>query len=176
MGRYVGIDASTQTGLVIIDQDGNLLDSMEITGEGKDPGRMLDIIETTIEQLEPNDIVAIEGFGFSSQSGFILGGIGWGMRMDMYARNIRYIEVAPNLLKKFATNNGNAAKNVIMRDVYKRWRFEHNSDDVVDAFVLAQIARAVDYARRGISLDLTAFQAAVVQTIMFPPSKGKRGA
>lgn len=176
MTRFVGLDPSTKTGVVILDSDGRLIDGMEISPGGKDPARMLDIIESTIDELEPNDIVAIEGFGFASQSGFLLGGIGWGIRLGMFTRSIRYDEVAPNALKKFAGAKGNAKKDELAVHIFKRWGFEHPSDNVRDAFILAQIARSVYLVRKGLPIDLTAFQSAVVQTIITPPSKGKRGA
>jgi len=178
MGRYVGIDPSTKTGIVILDRDGRLIDAEEITAKGTDPGRMLDIIDNTIEQLEPNDIVAIEGFAYGAKGNAVSTqyGIGWGIRMALFSRGIRYDDVAPAALKKFVGAKGNAKKDELAVHIYKRWGYEHPSDNVRDAFVLAQIARAVDYTRRGVRVDLTAFQAAVVQTIMFPPRKGKRGA
>jgi crossover junction endodeoxyribonuclease RuvC len=178
MGRYVGIDPSTKTGIVILDRDGRLIDAEEITAKGTDPGRMLDIIDNTVEQLEPNDIVAIEGFAYGAKGNAVSTqyGIGWGMRMALFSRGIRYDDVAPAALKKFVGAKGNAKKDELAVHIYKRWGYEHPSDNVRDAFVLAQIARAVDYTRRGVSVDLTAYQEAVVRSIISPPSKRKRGA
>lgn len=164
--RFIGIDPSTKTGVVILDREGNVLDSMEITAKGTDPARMVDIIETTIEQLEQNDVVAIEGFGFASQSGFLLGGIGWGMRMEMFTRNITYTEVAPAALKKFAGGKGNAKKDELSVHIFKQWGFEHSSDNVRDAYVLAQIARAVH-----MGTAQHKYQRDVIETILKPSAK-----
>lgn len=147
--RYVGIDPSTKTGIVILNQNGELLDSLEVTATGKDPARMLDIVETTIDQLEPNDFVAIEGFGFASQSGFLLGGIGWGIRMNMFARGIRYKEIAPAALKKYASGKGNTKKDELAVHIYKKWGFEHKSDNVRDAYVLARVAESLHKRFKG---------------------------
>lgn len=171
MKRYVGIDPSTKTGIAIIDAAGNLIDAMEITGEGKDPGRMLDIVCETVENVEPNDIIAIEGFGFASQSGFLLGGIGWGIRMDLYGRGHKYIEVAPAALKKFTGCKGNAKKDELSVEIYKRWGFEHSSDNVRDAYVLAQIARAMYEP-----VNLIAVQREVIDVIKNPPVKKRKKA
>ncbi|MEK0313714.1 hypothetical protein [Cohnella sp. 56] len=179
MTRYVGIDPSTKTGLVILDKHGELIDAVEITAEGKDPSRMIDIIEQVMSSIEDNDFVTIEGFGFASQSGFLLGGIGWGIRMDLYSRRISYDEVAPNALKKFAGAKGNVKKDELAVHIYKRWGFEHASDNVRDAYVLAQIARTVREAKRGYYDGLTAYQKDVVDVILTPPVKKprkKRGA
>lgn len=167
--RFVGIDPSTKTGIVIIDRNGELLDSMEITAKGPDPTRMMDIIADTIDQLEQGDLVAIEGFGFASQSGFLLGGIGWGMRMEMAKEGIGYIEAAPAALKKFAGGKGNAKKDELSVHIFKQWGFEHPSDNVRDAYVLAQIARA---ARMGTAQHK--YQRDVIETILNPPKKVKK--
>ncbi|EJW14424.1 crossover junction endodeoxyribonuclease RuvC [Paenibacillus alvei] len=170
--RIVGIDPSTKTGICIMDQFGNLIDAFEVTGEGKDPKRMSDIIGTTSETLEDGDLVGIEGFGFSSQSGFILGGIGWGIRMEMYLRGIKYMEIAPSQLKKFATGKGNAKKDELAVHIFKHWGFEHHSDNVRDAYVLAQVMRAI---RMGSAT--TKYQREVIDAILAPkPEKKKKRA
>lgn len=169
MTRFVGIDPSTKTGIVILNQDGEIIDTMEITGKGKDPERMIDLVGDTVENLESNDLVAIEGFGFASQSGFLLGGIGWGMRMQMHLDGVKYIEVAPAALKKFASGKGNTKKDELAVHIFKQWGFESKSDNVRDAFVLAQIARAI---RMGTAI--TKYQQEVVKAILEPPkAKGK---
>lgn len=171
MTRFIGIDPSTKTGLVILDRNGEVIDSMEITSKEEDPWRMIEIIECVSEQVEPNDVIAIEGFGFASQSGFILGGIGWGMRMELCERDMKYIEVAPNALKKFASGKGTTKKDELAVHIYKHWGFESKSDNVRDAYVLAQIARAIR-----MDTAATKYQQEVVQAILSPQkTKQKKG-
>lgn len=140
--RYVGIDPSTKTGLVILDKHGEILDSMEITSKARDPERMCDIIDQVMEQLEPNDEVAIEGFAYGAKGNAvgILYGIGWGIRMALWERRYDYQEIAPSALKKFASGKGNIRKDDLAVQIYKRWGFEHPSDNVRDAYVLARMA------------------------------------
>ena len=164
--RYVGIDPSTKTGIAILDKHGNLIDALEVTATGKDPGRMAEIIQETYANVELNDIVAVEGFGYASQSGFLLGGIGWGIRIELYESGIDYIDVAPASLKKFVTGKGTADKDQLAVEIYKRWGFEHKSDNVRDAYVLAQIARAY----HGL-VDMTKFQREVIEVLKNPPQK-----
>ena len=47
------------------------------------------------------------------------------------------------MLKKFATGKGNTKKEDTVLPIFKRWDFEHPSDNVRDAYVLAQIARSI---------------------------------
>jgi crossover junction endodeoxyribonuclease RuvC len=165
--RFVGIDPSTKLGLVVLDAAGRLLDAVEIAPKGQDPDRMIELIDRTIARLDHGDHIAIEGFGFASQQAIQLGGIGWGLRMALRRKRMRYIEPTPNQVKKFSTDKGNADKNVIMREVYKRWGFEHDSDNVIDAFVLAQIAMAYYLP----DVELTSFQREVIEAIKNPPVK-----
>lgn len=166
MTRYVGIDPSTKTGIVILDEDGEVWEAKEIEKEGKDPERMSNLIATVMEFVCDKDIVVLEGFGFASQTGFLLGGIGWGIRMELHHRGIKYVEVAPAALKKFTGAGGNAAKEVLAVEVYKRWGFQNKSNNVTDAYVLAQIGRAIHEP-----LQLTKFQQEVLNTLRNPPEK-----
>ncbi|NOU95611.1 hypothetical protein GC093_20605 [Paenibacillus sp. LMG 31456] len=147
MPRYVGLDPSTKTGLVVLDEDGEVWDAREIEVGlyGRDPSarHMRLLVQTIIGLTNPSDRVAIEGFGFASQAGFLLGGIGWGIRMSLYERKTSMIEVAPSALKKFTGAGGNAGKEAVAVEVFKRWGFQHKSNNVTDAYVLAQIARAL---------------------------------
>ncbi len=47
--RFLGIDPSTKTGLVALDEDGQVLRAKELTGMGdKDPFRMITLIDEVI--------------------------------------------------------------------------------------------------------------------------------
>lgn len=166
MKRYVGIDPSTKTGLVVLDETGELWEAREIERSGTDPARMYNLISSVMEYICDKDIVVIEGFGFASQTGFLLGGIGWGIRLDLYHRGIKYTEVAPAALKKFTGCKGNAKKDELGVEIYKRWGFEHKSDNVRDAFVLAQISRALHEP-----VKLITQQREVIEVIQSPPAK-----
>lgn len=161
--RFVGIDPSTKTGLVILDHNGEIIDTMEITSKLPDPGRTADIIADTVEQLETDDVIAIEGFAFGAKGNAvgIQYGLGYGMRIEMYNNDLKYIEVGPGQLKKFASGNGNTKKDELAVHIYKQWGFESKSDNVRDAFVLAHIARAI---RMGTAS--TKYQQEVIQAIL----------
>lgn len=169
MTRYVGIDPSTKTGIVALSPSGRTLDAREIEGKGEDPRRMYSIIQAVSKAIQPDDIICIEGFGFASQSGFLLGGIGWGVRMELYRRGIPYQEVSPNGLKKFTGAGGTASKAEVVVETFKRWGFQCKSDNVTDAYVLAQIARAMHK-----DIKITKFQQEVINAIRNPQTKSKK--
>ena len=57
-------------------------------------------------------------------------------------KGIRYLEVAPTQLKKFATGKANASKEEIAVAAYKKWGIECRTNDETDAAVLVYIGLA----------------------------------
>ena len=137
-----------------------------------------------MNHIRPMDVICIEGFGFASQQAIQLGGIGWGIRMALYGKGIKYTEVSPPSVKKFATGKGKAKKDEMVLPIYRKWGFEHRSDNVRDAFVLAQIARAINDTEYSDSLKVatlgevsdryTAYQLEVIHSILNPSSRKKK--
>lgn len=171
--RFVGIDPSTKTGFAALDQHGNVILAKELTGVGsEDPKRMVTLIDEVMRHLQPDDVICIEGFGFASQQAIQLGGIGWGIRMALYRRGWHYTDVAPAAVKKFASGKGNTKKDELAVHIFKRWGFEHGSDNVRDAFVLARIAWTI-YNFDGVTYSGTKTEWEVIDSILHPKQKKK---
>jgi crossover junction endodeoxyribonuclease RuvC len=163
MTRYVGVDPSTKTGLVILNAQGEVENSSEVTTTLKDdPVRFMDIANRVVSQLLETDIITIEGFSYGSKGQGVSTqyGIGWLIRAELIRNRYSYTEVSPSAVKKFATGKGNEKKENMVLPIYKHWGFEHPSDNVRDAYVLAQIARGMN----GIS-KLTKYQTDVIKKI-----------
>lgn len=148
--RYVGIDLSSHSGFVIQSEDRIILDEREIWHHNdKDPERMIHITQTILSLLDKEtDIIAIENpsYGSKGRALSFQAGLNWTMRNLLHINGFSYYDVAPTQLKKFATSNAFADKSVIATIVKKRWGYFHGSDDITDAFVLSEIARALtDY-------------------------------
>ncbi|MGC6586566.1 crossover junction endodeoxyribonuclease RuvC [Paenibacillus sp. Dod16] len=174
MTRYVGIDPSGETGIALIDMHGNYLDGLEIAPEIENKTvKICEIVEGIFDNLEADDVVAIEGFSYGSKGQGIdfQFGLGHAIRLELYRQDMKWIEVAPTQVKKYATGNHQASKNNMVLPIYKHWGFEHNSDNVRDAFVLAQIARATQILTVG-----TKYQEEVIQAILDPKPKKKKKA
>jgi len=89
----------------------------------------------------PITLIAIEGYAYSRPNqAHQMGELGGVLRLLLHWVGHSWIEVAPSALKKFATGQGNADKDQVMLQVYKRWGFEAPTNNVADAFVLAKIA------------------------------------
>ena len=143
--RFVGIDLSTKTGLVILDKFGHIINEEEITSKQDDPARMCEIVAKIMNQIDENDIIMIEGFSYGSRGrgmSFQFG-LGYALRIELYKQGYEYTIATPAQLKKFATNKGNSSKENMILPIYKNWTFEHDSDNVRDAYVLAQMARGL---------------------------------
>ncbi|GIO83508.1 hypothetical protein J25TS5_04400 [Paenibacillus faecis] len=172
MTRFVGIDPSGETGLAILDKDGNYLDGFEITSKSLHKTEKIDdIITEIVSNLEFDDVIAIEGFSYGSKGKGIdfQFGLGHAIRLELFRMEKDWTEVTPSQVKKFATGNGNTNKENMIIPILRHWNFEHKSNNVRDAFVLAQIARAI---RMGTAS--TKYQQEVVLAILEPPKSKKK--
>jgi Holliday junction resolvasome RuvABC endonuclease subunit len=90
-------------------------------------------------------VVYIEGFSFGSKGAALyeIAGLGYIVRLALQYRGVKVVEVAPSQLKRFATGAGNAKKEIIIREVFKRWKFEAATNDEADAYVLGRIGMCV---------------------------------
>lgn len=161
--RFVGIDLSTKTGLVILDRFGEVITAKEITSKIKtDPERMIDLTEQIIDHLQDDDVIAIEGFSYGSRGRGVSFqfGYGYAVRIALYMEGIPFLIVTPSQVKKYATGKGNSSKDNMILPIFKKWGFEHDSDNVRDAYVLAQIASATRLKR-----DLTQFQQEIIDDL-----------
>lgn len=172
--RYVGIDPSTKTGLVILDGSGEVLQARDVKGVGDfDPRRLGTLVDQIINAVHPGDIVCIEGFSYGSQGRgvSVQYGLGYMLRDRLYRHGVAYIEVSPAQLKKFISGKGNTAKDGLVQPLIEHWGFTHKSDNVRDAYGLAKIAKAIDAADREQPLSLADYQADVVEAIRNPQPK-----
>lgn len=187
----IGIDPSlTSTGIVVL--RGNKVE-LAVTTKNKPAlgtiervrliyERIVDIQENLSdgEKWQAPDLIVIEGFSYGSKgrSVFDIAYLGWRIREDLERLkeqdNIPWLEVPPSQLKKFATGQGNANKEIILQQVYKRWGVEFSDNNQADAYVLAQIGRAY----LGDTEGLTAFQQEVIANLKGekPKKKSRRKA
>lgn len=157
--RFAGVDPSyDSTGVVILDSEGKALHQGTIKAKGRGLLRVAALRDALLDMVEKAgiDVVAVEGYAFAKrtagahQSGE-LGGV---VRLALYESGISVIDVPPTTLKKFVTGRGNARKEEVVLEVYKRWGVSCTKHDEADAYGLAQFARSVFVGR----VELTSFQ------------------
>ncbi|MYX21983.1 hypothetical protein GTY77_18235 [Streptomyces sp. SID8380] len=164
MTRFIGIDPSGETGMVLLDRNGNYLDGFEIlSNQSNKTAKICEIVEDIMDNLEFDDVIAIEGFSFGSRGKGIdfQFGLGHAIRLELYRQNMKWTEVTPTQVKKFATGKGTTKKENMILPIMRHWNFEHDSNNVRDAFVLAQVARSIQSG-----VFVTEYQRDVVETIL----------
>jgi Holliday junction resolvasome RuvABC endonuclease subunit len=53
------------------------------------------------------------------------------------------LQIPPMTLKKYAAGKGNAKKQEMLMQIYKRWGIEFNDDNAADSYALARIAAGI---------------------------------
>ena len=154
----VGLDLSfTGTGIVVL-YDGRIVHKAIIKSNAKKGNtleRLLDIVleiktkMTTVQVMHKDviDLVCIEGASYGSRKTsylFDAGRLMGIMEVSLLEGSYKYVVVPPTMLKKFATGKGNAAKDIVIKEVYKVWNQDFDDNNICDAFVLAKIAQAVE--------------------------------
>jgi Holliday junction resolvasome RuvABC endonuclease subunit len=142
--------------------------------------RLADIQDWLFDKFETlkadgNEIVeiAMEGTVLASQSALVLGELAAAVKLFMYEhffdimnynpappQHLRTpLQIPPMTLKKYAAGKGNAKKQEMLMQIYKRWGIEFNDDNAADSYALARLAS-------GSSID--AVEAAIVEQIKDP--------
>jgi Holliday junction resolvasome RuvABC endonuclease subunit len=122
-----------------------------------------------------NEIVeiAMEGTVLASNSALVLGELAATVKLMLFEhfynenhyipappQNLRTpLQIPPMTLKKFAAGKGNAKKQEMLLQIYKRWGIEFNDDNAADAYALARLAS-------GVGID--AIETAIIEQIKDP--------
>lgn len=139
--------------------------------------RVKSIISAIDQSLDQSalDIVSIEGFSYgSAQYAHQMGYLGYKIReyFARYWKGVPVIEPSPTQVKKFATGKGKGDKDIIIKEVYKRWGYDTNNNNLADAYVLARIGEA--YLQNNYKPDdLHLFQFEVISALKGDKSKKK---
>lgn len=148
----IGIDQSlTGFALTVLDIDNPQL---YMTWVYKSPyfgiERLVDIRQWMIDafdyvQAEGHTVIdlALEGTVLASQAALVLGELSALVRLtifDYFKDELQYpLKVPPMTLKKFAAGKGNAKKQEMLLQIYKRWGIEFNDDNAADSYALARV-------------------------------------
>lgn len=150
----LGIDSAVKTGLAVID-DWKVLESYTFSG-GKKKEYFCEVDRWTpyvteicalITHYDP-DLIVIEGYGFGNAFTLAtlveLGSIiRVGIRNHAGAGSTPIVSIAPTCLKKFVTGKGNAKKDMMLLEIFKRWGLEAKDDNEADAVGLALMGQAL---------------------------------
>jgi len=91
--------------------------------------------------------IAMEGTVLASHSALVLGELSALVKLTMYDYfddDTRFpVLVPPMTLKKYAAGKGNAKKQEMLLQMYKRWGIEFNDDNAADSYALARLAAGI---------------------------------
>ena len=101
--------------------------------------------------------IAMEGTVLASHSALKLGELAGLVKLTIwdyfdgnlysvipYEDHIRTpLQVPPMTLKKYAAGKGNAKKQEMLMQIYKRWGIEFNDDNAADSYALARLAAGI---------------------------------
>lgn len=142
----MGLDLSLcVTGLVVVTDKDEILDKVLIESSSKEENtpRLVGIntkIMKLVKKYNPQ-LVVIEGPAFGigkTTSLFQLGELSGILKANLYAINQTFRIVPPTTLKKWATGKGNAPKNIMILQIYKKFGVEFADDNLCDAYALAK--------------------------------------
>lgn len=145
--RVLGVDVSTKTGLVLLDGDTIVFEElMNFPPEQPRFKRYERYRQAMLKVFSefPLNLAVFEGYGYANPYTLAtLVEIGTVLRSVAYQLHCPVIEVPPMTLKKFVTGTGNAKKDLMLLETYKRWGFESKDDNIVDAYALARAGQAL---------------------------------
>jgi crossover junction endodeoxyribonuclease RuvC len=149
----IGFDVSTLTGAVVLAPSvihADEIKSLKVENGVPLIARMERLkqfhqkVAGLLLQYQPQ-VVVVEGYGYANPYTLAtLVEFGTVLRAAVYKQpGITMVEVAPAQLKKFVLGKGVGKKDQVRLGVYKKWGFEHKSDNVVDAYALARIGLCI---------------------------------
>lgn len=125
-------------------------------------------IEHELTKLGEIKMLAMEAYSMAEKYGqHASGEVGATIKLTILAhfpsddRRAFPVLVAPQQLKKFTTGSGNTRKELITKEILKRWGMDFDDTNIAEAYALARIAHAVDARPEG----LTQFQKDVVSAL-----------
>jgi crossover junction endodeoxyribonuclease RuvC len=164
--KIIGIDPSlTNTGLVIIED--NKFKAINI--KTKPTNTVIEELKRLLTirdgfKLDGVDIAVMEGvaFGIRKTSALSqLSALNYLIRERLYREKVPFIIVPPTVLKKFITSRGNAKKEEMLLETYKRYEVSFNDNNTCDAYGLAKIGEAVIDK----SIKILAFQKDIINNL-----------
>ena len=152
---FTGIDQSLQnTGVVVLDSKGKFVESHTWKPKKLRGSDRLEYFYRKVEglvlamHLTPT-LYAMEGYSYSPYKMADLGELGGVMKLAFQLSATDLVIYPPTVVKKFVCGKGNAKKELVMKEVYKRWGFESSDNNLTDAYGIARLLYEENTKRMG---------------------------
>lgn len=144
LSPILGLDLSTNdTGYFLINKEGRfgyrIKTKPTYTSEQKIDTIVNEILKKNMECRPSLVIIEEPIMGRSNKGSLTLAALAGVIRYQFRLDRIKYINIHPKTLKKFATLNGNANKDDMKKALTDIYGYVINNDNIVDAFWLAEI-------------------------------------
>lgn len=111
------------------------------SGERRGVERLYYLQKAVDEATASADLVVLEGYAFARPNqAHQLGELGGVIRLTLYVRKRRVLELAPSVVKKLASGKGNARKEEVLVEAVKRLHYLGADNNQADALWLLQAA------------------------------------
>jgi crossover junction endodeoxyribonuclease RuvC len=150
---FCGIDPSfSNTGVIVINNECSIIDQRLISTKKKDDiydieRRMIFIVEDLsyflTKYFKDLKLILIEGISYGSkgEASSQLAALNYFVRIFMLENNLPYGVISPTSLKKFVTGKGQCKKNLILKEVYKKWNMDFEDDNLADSYALSRMSQ-----------------------------------
>lgn len=165
--NILAIDQSLVNSGIAIYKDNNLIvDSIKIKDRGIQRLVNIQIMFETLLVENKIDILCMEDYAFSAKGQvFSLGELGAAIKLVWYklqlSKPLFLLTVPIGTHKKFSTGKGNTKKDLMLKEVYKRYQIDVSDDNQADAVSILKtfIAYCDRLTHRGIKPTLVQSQA-----------------
>lgn len=112
-----------------------------------------------IKKYNPVNIV-MEDYFTGRQAGTVikLAELGTMVRFRILEAGFSFFVSPPTKLKKFVSGSGSCSKDIMLKNVYKRWDVDTNSNNIADACGLAYMSQAIYNKVNKIDQKLTKYE------------------
>lgn len=131
----------TETGYCIFNANGLYVTGGVIKTKLRDTDRLYYIKNNINALLVKHKIkhAIIENYAYAARGQvFNIGELGGVIKLLLFESDINIITVPPTTLKKFVTGKGNAKKELMLKYVYKKFKFDTDNNNICDAFALGK--------------------------------------
>ena len=146
---YVGLDISiTGTGVVVLDRELQIVSAECVKTKPQDDwyARVNNIVSRVFSYI-PDPVlctVFVEDYAYAAKGQvFNIAELSGIIKFRLWHDAYPFLRIPPTSLKKFTTASGNAPKELMMKEVYKRYGVDFNDNNVADAYALARMGYAI---------------------------------
>ena len=117
----------------------------------------------------------IEGYAYGRVArSHQMGELGGLIKLIVYRSKFPFLSIPPTAVKKFASGKGMVKKNMMLKEVYKRWDKDFSNDNEADAYSIAMLGVSLCREVRGEEDKLLAFQHQVAKDAANPKLKTRK--